>query len=88
MFRPVSNPLADEAPEDELPPPAAFSDEGSVDPETGEVEEIRQEPGRAPQIEGMVSAPQISGEDEKRTSDVPRANNNGEPYGRGKRERP
>lgn len=50
MFKPVANPLADDSPEqDELPPPAAYGDEGSVDPETGEIEQIRQEARGSPQ---------------------------------------
>jgi phage RecT family recombinase len=48
LFQPVSNPLADE--EDDLPDAAAASDSGRVDPETGEVIEVRQEPApQAPQ---------------------------------------
>lgn len=57
LFQPVANPLADEPQID----PVAASDDGRVDPETGEVEEIRQEaPGPRTGFAGAVSGKPLS----------------------------
>jgi recombination protein RecT len=75
MFQPVRSPLSDE-PEPE-PPAATFGvtrgfaveADGRVDPETGEVEEIRQDGGREPADAFKSAPPKDTGKKEKPTSE-------------------